>query len=239
MNNQKLAKIIDHTCLKPEATSNDIKRLCDEAIKYGFRSVCVNPIQIYNAVSFLNNTNIPVTSVIGFPFGANHIQIKISEASRAIHGGASEIDFVARLDSLITKDEHYVLEEMDTITKVCKSIKHDCIVKVILETSVLNKESIELGCQCAIKSNIDFIKTSSGFHPSGGATIEKVKFIHELVSKYGTKIKASGGIKSIDRVLKMVEAGASIIGTSHGIQIIDQNGKISTTSSTNNNSNTR
>jgi deoxyribose-phosphate aldolase len=217
---EQLAKLIDHTLLKPDATKDDINRLCEEAKKYGFWSVCVNPTYVSLATEILAETDVKVCSVVGFPLGANTPEVKALEAERAVNDGASEIDMVINIGAL--KSGHYELVEED-IRKVVERAKarRDTVVKVIIEAGLLTEDEKVLACRLVKESGADFVKTSTGLN-APGATVHDVKLMRSVVgSDFG--VKASGGIRTYHDAAKFVEAGANRIGTSSGVAIIGEN----------------
>lgn len=208
------AKYIDHTLLKSDATSEQIIKLCNEAKKYGFYSVCVNPVFVKLAKECLTASDIKVAAVIGFPLGANLTEIKKFEAQMAIRDGADELDMVINIGKLKEKDYDYVLND---INAVCG---FGADVKVIIETSLLSDEEIIKMCEIVNKSNALFIKTSTGF-VGEGAKEEHIKIMKQYMAD-GKKIKASGGIKDKQKFLKMIGLGADRIGTSSGVKILSE-----------------
>jgi deoxyribose-phosphate aldolase len=213
-----VAKIIDHTLLKAEATPGQIYSLCEEALKYNFASVCVNPCYVRDAVHHLSGSTIKTCCVIGFPLGANDTSTKVLEAADAIEFGALEIDMVINVGSLKYKASGYVGEEIRAVREVVPASR---ILKVIIESAALTNEEIRSAAILSINNGADFVKTSTGFHPSGGAKVEHVRLIKSIVGDKA-QIKASGGIKTYADVLKFVEAGASRIGTSSGVSIVKE-----------------
>ena len=211
-----LAGIIDHTLLKPEATEQDIVTLCKEASEFGFASVCVNPCWVHKAVRELEETNVKVCTVIGFPLGANIPSIKVTETKTALVTGAKEIDVVINIGRVKMRDENYILQELRRIADTCKS--HDALLKVILETSLLTEAEKTFAAQLALRAGADFVKTSTGF-ASGGATVEDIVLLRQIVGDKA-KIKASGGIRTLGDATKMIEAGADRIGASAGVSIV-------------------
>ena len=207
-------KFIDHTNLKQDATREDIKKLCEEAISYDFMSVCVNPDFVKFASDLLLDSEVKVCTVIGFPLGASTTRTKVFETKDALKNGADEIDMVINVSALKDKNYDLVKNEIASIKKVCK--KH--ILKVILETCLLSNEEIVAACKLAKEARADFVKTSTGFS-KGGATIEAVKLMRETV-KDSMGVKASGGIKTHEDLIKMIDAGANRIGTSSGTKIL-------------------
>lgn len=213
-----IAQLIDHTLLKSDATHSDIVRLCDEAKKYGFASVCVNPYWTGLAATELQNTAIKTCTVVGFPLGASTEFVKSTEAGEAIIAGAAEVDMVLNIGALKSGDPDTVLEELQLMAETCHS--QDAILKVILETGLLSEDQKKLGCELAMQAKADFVKTSTGFVP-GGATVEDVSLMRSIVGpKIG--VKASGGIRTLADVERMVAAGASRIGTSSGVSIMKE-----------------
>ena len=207
-------KLIDHTNLHQDATRADIEKLCLEAIEYNFMSVCVNPCYVSFCADILKNSDVKVCTVIGFPLGSNTTQIKVDETTDALVNGADEIDMVINVSALKNGDYDYVLNEIKSIKEACK----DHILKVILETCLLTDEEIIKACELSKEAGADFVKTSTGFS-KGGATTHAVKLMRCTVGEnFG--VKASGGIKTHEDLLAMVEAGASRIGTSNGTKII-------------------
>ena len=213
----KYASYIDHTLLKADASSKDIKRLCSEAIKYEFFSVCVNPSYIKLCKKYLKNTDIKVCSVIGFPLGNNETKTKVFEAKNAIKAGVDEIDVVLNIGKLKDKKYSYIEKELSSIVKVSKG---KAIVKVIIETCLLTNDEIKVACEMVYASGVDYIKTSTGFSKHG-ATIEDVELIKEIC-KDKILIKASGGINDFEFMKKLIAAGATRIGTSHGVEIMEE-----------------
>ena len=208
-----LASYIDHTNLKPDATSRDIELLCEEAIKYGFHSVCINPCWVPFSVEALKNSSVRVCTVIGFPLGCNLSSTKITEAQECFNLGSDEFDMVINVGALKEARWGFVFEE---VSQVVKAVKGRC-VKVILETCLLTKEEIIMACSICERAGAHFIKTSTGLSKEG-ATIGTVTLIRESVSQ-SMGIKASGGVRDRDVAAAMIEAGATRIGTSSGILI--------------------
>ena len=211
----KLAKYIDHTLLKADASIDAIIKLCNEAKEYDFKSVCVNTCNIELCKKQLEGSDVLVCCVIGFPLGAMSTEAKIFEAKDAIKKGADEVDMVINIGRLKDKDYEYVTEEIRKIKEVCG----DKVLKVIIETCLLTDEEKKEACKCILNTKADFVKTSTGFSTSG-ATFEDVKLLKDTV---GDKclIKAAGGVRSKDDFLKMIELGANRIGTSSGTKLIE------------------
>lgn len=207
-----LAKYIDHTILKPTARQADIEHLCMEAKEYGFASVCINPCWVPLAAKLLQGSDVKVCTVIGFPLGANTVAVKAYEADLAVKEGADEIDMVINIGALKSGLLDAVKADIAAVREACKGK----ILKVIIETSYLTEEEKETVCKIAAECGADFVKTSTGFSDKG-ATAEDVKL---MAKASGIKVKASGGIKTKEDALKMIEAGASRLGTSSGVKII-------------------
>lgn len=211
----KIAKMIDHTLLKPEANYNMIKQLCEEAIEYGFASVCVNSGNVPLAVEYLKNTGIPICSVVGFPLGAMTTKSKVFETKEAIENGAREIDMVINIGALKSKDYNNVKSDIEEVIVAAHS---KAIVKVIIEVSLLTDDEKVRVCKIAKEAQADFVKTSTGFS-TGGATAEDVKLMRKTVGP-NVGVKASGGINSYQDAIKLLDAGACRLGTSKSINII-------------------
>lgn len=209
-----LSSLIDHTNLRPDALHSDIEILCKEAIQYKFASVCINPVYVSYAKSILKDENPKVCSVVGFPLGADSEEMKYAEARFLIFQGVDEIDMVMNIAFLKERKIDLVKNE---IKKVVEAADGNC-VKVIIETSLLNQDEKDLACNIVMESGAAFVKTSTGFS-SSGATLEDVRLIKKLVGDR-VGIKASGGIKTKNEALKLIEAGATRIGTSRGVEII-------------------
>ena len=209
-----LSSLIDHTNLRPDALHSDIEILCKEAIQYKFASVCINPVYVSYAKSILTDENPKVCSVVGFPLGADSEEMKYAEARFLIFQGVDEIDMVMNTAFLKERKVDLVKNE---IKKVVEAADGNC-VKVIIETSLLNQDEKALACNVVKQSGAAFVKTATGFS-SSGATLEDVRLIKKLVGDR-VGIKASGGIKNKNEALKLIEAGATRIGTSRGVEII-------------------
>ena len=210
-----LAKYIDHTALKPETAAADIDKLCDEAARYGFASVCINPTWVKRAAGHLRGTDVKVCTVIGFPFGANTAEIKAMEARRAIRDGAREVDMVINVGALKSGDYDTVLTDIEKV--VDSAHEAGVIVKVILETSLLTEEKV-IASSLAKRAKADYVKTSTGFTGSG-ATVYDVALMRETVGP-DMGVKASGGVRTKSDVEDMIAAGATRIGASAGVQIV-------------------
>jgi deoxyribose-phosphate aldolase len=212
------AGLIDHTLLKPEATDDHIKKLCEEAARYRFASVCVNPTWVRAAACNLSGTGIPVCTVIGFPLGATLADVKAYEARRAIFDGAREVDMVINIGALKSGDDCLVEHDIRSVVEVAH--EYDAICKVIIETALLTDDEKVRACLAAKKAGADFVKTSTGFS-KGGATVADIALMRRTVgSELG--VKASGGVKGLDDARKLVEAGATRIGASVGVKIAQE-----------------
>lgn len=215
----KLARLIDHTILKPDSNTQDIKRFCQEAITNRFWSVCVNPDYVSYASKLVGNSNVRISSVVGFPFGANTGEVKLHEAKKAIEDGADEIDMVWNLGAFKSGNFESVRREIEDIVDLGKNYGN-IIIKVIIETGLLDFKEKKIACKLVVESGADFVKTSTGFNAQG-ACIKDVKLLRKIVgTSFG--VKASGGIRTYEQAVKMVEAGANRIGTSSGVQIIEE-----------------
>lgn len=210
----ELNKYIDHTILKVFATEDDVRKICNEAIEYDFASVCINPCHVKLASQLLGLSDVKVCTVIGFPLGANSSEVKAFEAKKAIEDGAEEVDMVINVGKAKQGDWDYV---RDDIRKVREASK-DKLLKVIVETCYLTDEEIFKACIMAKEAEADFVKTSTGFG-TGGATAEHVKLMRDAVGEQ-MGVKASGGVRTKEDALKMIEAGATRIGTSNGKDIV-------------------
>lgn len=208
---------IEHTLLKKDAKYQDFIKLFEEAKKYNFLGVCVNPLYVKLAKTNLSGSGIKVVSVVGFPLGANRSDVKAYEAEKAISDGADEIDMVMNVSAMKNKDYEFIVQDIKTVKQACRDIP----LKVILETDLLDKDEIKKACELCIESKADFVKTSTGF-VGEGAKIEDVKLMYDTVSPYGLKVKASGGIRDKQTALKMIDAGAERLGTSSGVKIVTE-----------------
>jgi len=217
----EIAKYIDHTILKPQATEAEIVELCCEAKQYGFAAVCVNPYYVNIAAKMLTGTEVKVAAVIGFPLGANTMEVKAYEAEQAFKEGAQEVDMVINVGALKSGKYDYVREDIQAVINVAKIQVPKKLVKVIIETSLLTNEEKEKACRLTLTAGADFVKTSTGFS-GGGATLEDVQLMKQVVGDK-VKIKASGGVRDKKTALLMIEAGAERIGTSSGVAIVSGN----------------
>lgn len=212
----KLSKYIDHTLLKADASIEQIKKLCKEAIEYDFKSVCVNTCNIELCKKELEGSDVLTCCVIGFPLGAMSTEAKVLETVDAISKGADEVDMVINIGRLKDKQYDYVTKEIQKVKKACQ----EKTLKVIIETCLLTDEEKVAACNCIMNTNADFVKTSTGFSING-ATFEDVALLKETV-KDKKLIKAAGGVRSHEDMLKMIELGANRIGTSSGTKLIQK-----------------
>lgn len=211
-----LARFIDHTLLRPDATADDIDALCDEARTFGFAAVCVNPTWVRRCAQRLRGSGVTVASVVGFPFGATTTEVKALETRRAIRDGAREIDMVINVGALKSGDHELVRRDIEKVADACREA--GAIAKVIIETAYLTDEEKVVSSHLAKVARADFVKTSTGYGP-GGATAHDVLLMRETVGpKLG--VKASGGIRTAEDVREMIAAGATRIGASASVQIV-------------------
>ncbi len=214
-----IAKYIDHTLLRPDATPDDIRKLCEEALQYEFASVCVNPTYVKLAASILKGSPVKVCSVVGFPFGTHTPEVKAFETRQAIRNGAKDIDMVINIGALKAGDDDLLYRDIRAVVEACED--GGALSKVIIETALLTDEEKVRACQIARKARADYVKTSTGF-ASGGATAHDVALMREAVKGTKMGVKASGGIRSYADAQKMIRAGATRIGASAGIQIVKE-----------------
>jgi len=219
MSLEQVAALIDHTLLKPDAMQADIQRLCDEARRHKFFSVCVNPSYVRQAASLLRGSPVKVCCVVGFPLGAQPPETKALEARRAIREGAREIDMVINIGALKGREDAMVLKDIRAVVEASRDGRAIC--KVILETALLNDEEKVRGCELSMKAGAEYVKTSTGFGP-GGATVADVALMSRTVAAKKLGVKAAGGIRSYADLLKMVEAGATRVGSSSSVKILEE-----------------
>lgn len=212
---ENIARYIDHTLLKPEATRQDIARLCAEAKRYNFAAVCINPAYVKIASDLLRGSPVRICTVVGFPLGTTTTAVKAFEAAEAVNNGADEIDMVLNPGALKGGDEAYVLAEITAVVRAARGKT----VKVILETGLLTADEKVLACRLAGKAGAHYVKTSTGFGP-GGATVEDIRLMRETVGT-GLGVKASGGVRTREAALEMIGAGATRIGTSWGVSMLE------------------
>lgn len=211
-----LAQYIEHTLLKPDATNEELKKLFREAKHFKFKGVCINPINVKMAKEYLKDSGVKIITVVGFPLGASLTEVKAFETKKAIEDGADEIDMVICIQAAKNKDWEYVKNDISEVKKACGN--H--ILKVIVETDLLSDEEIVKACETAVEAKADFVKTSTGFVKDGiGAKVEDVSLMKKTVKETDVKIKASGGIKDREKAIKLIDAGATRLGTSSGVDI--------------------
>lgn len=214
---KELARMIDYTLLRPEATRKDILNLCDGAIKFGFASVCVNPFYVSLASKALKDTDVRVDTVIDFPFGASTSEVKAFETKTCFENGAREFDMVINIGALKSHNYEVVIDDITEVVKAARK-SNDTVVKVIIETGSLTDKEKVIACELAMKAKADFVKTSTGFRLRG-ATIHDVKLMRKTVGN-SLGVKAAGGIRTLEKALAMINAGANRIGTSAAVDII-------------------
>ncbi|GIQ68842.1 deoxyribose-phosphate aldolase [Xylanibacillus composti] len=211
---EKIARMIDHTLLKPEATAEQVSKLCEEARQYGFATVCINPYWVSAAAKLLEGTSVGITTVVGFPLGATTSGAKAEETREAIRNGATEIDMVLNVGALKSGRHEEVCSDIQAVVEAAGEVP----VKVILETGLLAEEEKRAACLLAKEAGASFVKTSTGFGP-GGATVEDIRLMRETVGPE-MGVKASGGVRDAETAQQMVAAGATRIGASAGIAIV-------------------
>ena len=215
---REVARFIDHTLLKPDASRNEILKVCEEGVRYGFASVCINPIWVHEAACALRGSGVKVCTVIGFPLGANVPDTKVYEARRAIFDGASELDMVVNVGALKSGDHDLVSRDIRGVVEVAHEVGYIC--KVIIETALLTDDEKVSACLIAKEAGADFVKTSTGFS-KGGATAADVALMRRVVGGQ-MGVKASGGVRDLKQAQEMIRAGATRIGASVGVQIIQE-----------------
>jgi deoxyribose-phosphate aldolase len=216
-----IAKFIDHTLLRPEATASEIRALCQEARKYGFASVCVNPYWVPLVAAELAGSPVKVCTVVGFPLGANSTAIKVAETEAAVRAGAREIDMVLNIGELRGGNSDAVRDDIEAVVRAAHA--GGAIVKVILETALLDDDQKMLGCLLAKGARAEFVKTSTGFS-THGATLHDVALMRRVVgAEMG--VKASGGVRTLEDLRNMIAAGATRIGSSSGVKIVEASGR--------------
>ncbi len=220
MSDRELAACIDHTLLAPTAVKAQVERLCEEAKTFGFHAVCVNGRWVPLAAELLNSSKVAVAGVVSLPLGADSTAIKVAQAKEAVFAGADEIDMVADLAAIIEGDSKYLFDQLKAVLRICRSMRPAVVLKVIIESAALTTDQKVFACRIAEQVGVDFLKTSTGLHPAGGATVEDVRLMKQTAPK--CRIKAAGGIKTAAHALEMLAAGAERIGTSSGVKIIDE-----------------
>ena len=226
MHDNKIASRIDHTLLKAEATAEQIDRVCEEALTHGFASVCVSGVYLPRVVKALEGSPVKACAVAGFPLGAMKPTVKAIEATSLAKDGAQEIDFVAHLPYLLAKDRAAAVQDFLSVTTNVRSVSRDIVVKVIIESAALmtgvdaaeGEARVAAACAAAAEAGCDFVKTSTGFHPAGGASVQAVSWMHKHAPNL--QVKASGGIRTRADALKMLGAGADRLGCSAGVAIV-------------------
>ncbi len=212
-----LRKNIEHTLLKQDATTEELKKLLEEAKIHSFKGVCVNGCNVKTAKEYLKDTEVKVVTVVGFPLGSCLSEVKAFESIKAIEDGADEVDMVINVQAMKDQNYDYIQKDIETVKKACSDIP----LKVIIETDLLTKEEIIKACELIIKAGADFAKTSTGFVKNGvGAKVEDIKLMYETLKGSNVQIKASGGIKDREKAIALIKAGATRLGTSSGVNLI-------------------
>ncbi len=219
LNAAELAGRIDHTLLRPEATLADINQVCREAIKFNFCAVCVHPYYVPQIHKLLHGSEVKTGSVAGFPYGMNCTADKISEANNVLTAGAEEVDMVLNIGALKDRNDDVVRRDIAGVAAACH--EHGAILKVIFETCLLTDEEKVRACKLAVEAEADFVKTSTGFQ-GGGATVEDIRLMSAAVKEAGLGVKAAGGIRTYEQACALVEAGATRLGTSAGVSIVQE-----------------
>jgi deoxyribose-phosphate aldolase len=217
---ENLASRIEHTILAAEARPDQVEQVCREAVQHRFFGVCVNPRYVAQAVGHLDGTGIRVVTVCGFPLGATDSRTKAAEAAQAVRDGAAEVDMVVWIGGLLAGRYTEVEADIAAVVGAVRASREDAAVKVILETAALDETAIVAGCRCALGGEADFVKTSTGYHKAGGATVEAVQLLRAHAGPMG--VKAAGGIRDLATALAMIEAGADRLGTSSGAKIVQE-----------------
>jgi deoxyribose-phosphate aldolase len=222
---REFAKTVDHTLLKPDATEQDITRLCGEAARYHFAAVCVPPCYVRLAAKELRGADVKIATVVSFPFGADATVVKLTAVREAIIGGASELDVVMNISKFLSGDFNYVADELASLNQEIGAVAmnnglNDVVMKVIIETAYLSDKMKRLATQIVAASGADFVKTSTGFAPSG-ATLEDVALLREEAPD-GLAVKASGGIRTLEDALDILNAGASRLGMSSSVAVMEE-----------------
>jgi len=233
ISDRQLAAAIDHTLIDATASRERVRQVCREAVDFGFHTVCVNPRWAPLVAEQLHNTKVKVGSVVSLPLGADSTKVKVAQAKDVIFAGADEIDMMADLAAIIEGDSRYMSNQVQAVLRICRSMRPPVVLKVIIESAALTQQQKVFACQILDACRVDFIKTSTGLHPAGGGTIEDVKLIKQAA--LNCKIKAAGGIRTARQALEMLQAGAERIGTSSGVQIINDFKEVKAAQKTGNN----
>ena len=213
-----LNEYVEHTLLKQDCTKDDLIKLFNEAKEHKFLGVCVNPAYVSLAKENLAGSGVKIVTVVGFPLGASKSEVTAFEAKTAIEDGADEIDMVMNVSAMKSKDYDYIVRDVKMVKEACGKTN----LKVILETDLLTKEESAKACELCVEAGADLVKTSTGFVKGGvGAKPEDVKIMHDIVAPHGMEVKASGGVRSKEDAIAVIEAGATRIGTSSGIKIVE------------------
>ena len=213
-----LNEYVEHTLLKQDCTKDDLIKLFNEAKEHKFLGVCVNPAYVSLAKENLAGSDVKIVTVVGFPLGASKSEVTAFEAKTAIEDGADEIDMVMNVSAMKSKDYDYIVRDIKMVKEACGKTN----LKVILETDLLTKEEIAKACELCVEAGADLVKTSTGFVKGGvGAKPEDVKIMHDIVAPHGMEVKASGGVRSKEDAIAVIEAGVTRIGTSSGIKIVE------------------
>jgi deoxyribose-phosphate aldolase len=218
-NFESIAKVIDHTLLRADTREDEIRILCKDGRQYGFASVCVPPAFVFLASKLLKDSAVLVGTVVGFPLGFYPTEIKLKQAELALRDGAQEIDMVMQIGSLKSGPIDFVRKDIQEITRLCHP--KNVIVKVIIETCLLNETEKKTACRLVVEAGGDYVKTSTGYGACG-ATVSDVRLMKNAVKGSPVKVKASGGIRTYNQVIQMLKAGADRIGTSSGIRIMKE-----------------
>ncbi len=214
---ENLNNYIEHTLLKQDATQEELKKLFNEAIENKFLGICINPCHVKFAKEYLKDSDVKIVTVVGFPLGASKYEVKAYETKLAVADGADEIDMVINVGLLKDKNYPAAQRNIEAVRVFCP----EKILKVILETDLLTKEEIEMACKICIAAKADFVKTSTGFVKNGvGAKVEDVELMHQIVSPFGMKVKASAGIRDKQKAIDLINAGATRLGTSASLEIV-------------------
>jgi deoxyribose-phosphate aldolase len=217
---EQLAEYFDHTLLDEAASKTDIRLHCQQAIRYGFYAVCVRPQWVGLCADILHGKEVKVVSVAGFPEGIEPPHVKARQAEAVIMDGADEVDIVANPEAVAENNTDYLLQDFLSVLSVCRAMKPPVLLKVIIESASLNDDQIRYVCDVGQQAGVDFLKTSTGCHPAGGAKVEDVRLMVEAAPR--CRIKAAGGIKTLDQALAFIEAGASRIGASASVKIMEE-----------------